>query len=157
MTIHIASDHAGFLLKNTLKEFLQELGYQIVDYGANDFNSNDDYPDFIHKLALVISESPKEKGIIIGGSGQGEAIVANRYKNVRAVVYYGEASNKQTDIEGNDLGIIESSVEHNDANILSLGARYISTEKAKEAVKLFLETLFSGQERHLRRIGKIDI
>ncbi len=146
MKIYIGSDHAGFELKNTLIDFLIGLDYEVSDEGAFKYDEQDDYPDFISKVAKKVSENPDEnKGIVLGGSGQGEAIVANRFSGVRAVVYYG--GNKE---------IIELSREHNDANILSLGARFLSEDNTKEIVKLWLETKFSGEERHRRRIEKID-
>lgn len=113
--------------------------------GVFEYNKDDDYPDFISKAAEKVSANPdNSKGIILGGSGQGEAMVANRYPNVRAVVYYG--FNEE---------IIKLSREHNDANILSLGASFLDDETAKKAIKLWLETSFSGEERHKRRISKI--
>ncbi|MCF7835955.1 MAG: RpiB/LacA/LacB family sugar-phosphate isomerase [Candidatus Marinimicrobia bacterium] len=147
--IYLASDHAGFELKESLRKWLVEEGYEVKDFGAFSLIEKDDYPDFIKPLAKEISENPNDaKGIILGGSGQGEAITANRFKNVRAVVYY-----------GGQKEIIKLSREHNDANILSLGARFLSKEEAKDAVKIWLETSFSSEgdnERHLKRIKKID-
>ncbi len=143
--ILIASDHAGYEMKKEITSFLNDLGYEIEDKGTFEYNKDDDYPDFVHPTAREISENPKSKGIIIGGSGQGEAIVANRLPNIRAVVY------NQPNLE-----IIKLSREHNDANILSLGARFLSVDEAREAVKLWLETDFSNDERHIRRISKID-
>jgi len=146
MKIYIASDHAGYELKQKLVEYLLDEDFDVVDKGAFEFQPQDDYPDFISEVAKEISkESKNSKGIILGGSGQGEAITANRFKNVRAVVYY-----------GGDLDIIKLSREHNDANILSLGARFISVDLAKSAVDLWLDTKFSEDERHVRRIKKID-
>ncbi|MBU1091443.1 RpiB/LacA/LacB family sugar-phosphate isomerase [Patescibacteria group bacterium] len=149
MKIYLASDHAGFELKELLRKWLVEQKYEVKDFGAFSFVEQDDYSDFIKPLAKEISENPENiKGIILGGSGQGEAMTANRFKNVRAVVYY-----------GNKKEIIKLSREHNNANILSLGARFLSEEEAREAVKLWLETSFSSEgknERHLRRIKKID-
>lgn len=149
MKVLIASDHAGYELKNELISYLQSLGHEVTDFGAKTFDSNDDYPDFIAPLAKEISANPDElRGIIIGGSGQGEAIVANRFSGVRAVVYYGESKS--------DLDMIEFTREHNNANVLSLGARFLSVEDAKSAVKKWLETPFSRDERHIRRLKKID-
>ena len=140
--ILIATDHAGFELKESLKLFLGELGYEIEDKGAYEYHSEDDYPDFIKLVASAVSENPNElKGLILGGSGQGEAITANRFKNVRAIVY-----------NSPNLEIIKLSREHNDANILSVGARFLTEEQAKEAVKLWLKSPFSEDERHIRRI-----
>lgn len=141
----IASDHAGFELKCELVLFLKSLGYEVKDFGADSFDKNDDYPDFLIPLAKEISTDDSLKGIVIGGSGQGEAIVCNRYSSVRAAVYY-----------GGDKEIITLSREHNDANILSLGARFVSLEDAKMAVKMWLETSFSNEERHIRRLKKVN-
>jgi ribose 5-phosphate isomerase B len=143
--IVIGSDHAGFELKEKLKVYLKELGYEVEDKGAFEYDAEDDYPDFIMPVAEAVSENPELKGVILGGSGQGEAIAANRFPNVRAVVFY-----------GSNLDIITLSREHNNANILSLGARFIDEEIAKKALKIWLETKFSGDERHERRIAKID-
>ncbi len=143
--IYLATDHAGFELKEKLKPFIESLGYRTEDFGAHEYNEEDDYPDFIIPAVKVLAENPGSRGIILGGSGQGEAICANKIKGVRATVYYG----------GNDE-IVKLSREHNDANVLSLGARFLSEEEAKSVVKLWLETEFFGDERHKRRIEKID-
>lgn len=153
--LYIASDHAGFELKEKLKAYLQELGYEIKDCGAFSRDEADDYPDFIAPAARAVSEDPAHaRAIIFGGSGQGEAMVANRFRGVRAVVYYGPASADASAGNGNE--IIMLSREHNNANILSLGAWFLTAEEAKRAVKLWLDTAFSGEERHVRRIRKID-
>ncbi len=149
MKILIASDHAGYHLKEELKYYLAEKGYEIKDFGNDKSDEKDDYPDFIKPLAEELSKNPENTwGIILGGSGQGEAMCANRFKNVRAVVYYGGSEE-----------IIKLSRQHNDANVLSLGARFIETEEAKKVVMLWLETMFDSKdenERHQRRINKID-
>jgi ribose 5-phosphate isomerase B len=146
MKILIASDHAGFELKKELIFYLTKIDYEVEDRGPFEYSSEDDYPDFIIPLAREISENVDLRGIVIGGSGQGEAMVANRFEGIRAVVYC-----------ANNLDIIKLSRKHNDANILSLGARFLSARKAKKAVKLWLETSFSGEERHLRRLAKIKL
>ena len=145
MKIYLGSDHAGFELKNKIKKYLEGLGEDVFDKGGTEFNKDDDYPDFIAPVARAVSEDGSAKGIILGGSGQGEAVVSNRFPNVRAVVYY-----------GGDKSILTLSREHNDANILSLGARFLSDDEAINAVKLWLTTAFSHGERHVRRIQKID-
>ncbi|MBI4114738.1 MAG: RpiB/LacA/LacB family sugar-phosphate isomerase [Candidatus Niyogibacteria bacterium] len=145
MKIYIGTDHAGFELKEKLKVFLSELGYEVEDMGAHELNDQDDYPDFIRPVADAVSKNSESRGIILGGSGQGEAMVANRIKGVRAAVYYGGTKE-----------IVILSREHNNANILSLGARFISDEEAMSVVKLWLETAFPEEERHQRRIDKID-
>ncbi len=146
MKILIAADHAGYNLKESLKVFLSTLGHEVQDFGAHEPDQSDDYPDYIHPLAQAISADPGNlKGIIIGGSGQGEAIVANRYPHVRAIVYYDP-----------NIDIATLSREHNDANIISFGARFISPESAQEALLHFLDVPFSHDERHVRRIKKIE-
>ncbi len=144
MKIILASDHAGFDLKNHVKDYLTKEGYQVEDFGAYEYNSNDDYPDFILPAARVVASSKNTFGIIFGGSGQGEAMAANRIKGTRAVVYYDGPKR-----------IIKLSRQHNDANILSLGARFLSKERAIEVIELWLKTPFEG-DRHLQRIKKLD-
>jgi ribose 5-phosphate isomerase B len=156
MKIYLASDHAGFQMKNELIKFVGELGYEAEDCGAYELNQDDDYPEFIKKAAGKVSEdSENAKAIILGGSGQGEAIVANKFPNVRAVEYYGPNSAEASLGKGN-LEIIKLSREHNDANVLSLGARFLSLDEAKEVVELWLKTDFSNEERHKRRISEIE-
>lgn len=153
--IYIGSDHAGYQLKEKLKIYIKKLGYEIIDMGAFVLNNNDDYPDFVKPVAREISLNQNNFGIIIGGSGEGEAICANRFKNVRAIVYYG-GKNYQKDINGKKLSLITGTRNHNNANILSLGARFLTELKAKKAVKSFLETEFSNDIRHINRLKKID-
>ena len=142
MKVYLAADHAGFELKEKVKSFLQKEGYEVEDCGAFQFDQYDDYPDFIGKAAVGVSKDPLSKGIVFGKSGAGEAIVANKIKGIRAF-----------------LGINEENVrlarEHNDANVLSLGCVFVTEEQTYELAKLFLETPFSNEERHKRRIEKI--
>lgn len=146
MTIYIGTDHAGFELKEKLVDFLGEAGFEIEDLGAHELDPGDDYPDYVFSVAEAVAKDPfSNEGIILGGSGQGEAMAANRIKGVRAAVYY-----------GGDGEIARLSREHNDANILSLGARFITEEEAKKVVLEWLETSFSEEERHERRIKKIE-
>jgi ribose 5-phosphate isomerase B len=148
--IHVGADHAGFYLKEALVTYLEKLNYEVIDHGANHFDEFDDYPDFVVPVAKAVSERPHNvKGIIIGGSGQGEAMAANQFPNVRATVFYG---NKV--FGGSD--IIKLSRQHNDANVLSLGARFVSTGEAKRAVKTWLNTPFSEDYKYIRRIKKIE-
>lgn len=148
--VHIGADHAGFELKEALASYLQKLGYEVVDHGAHLYDEYDDYPDFIAPVGKAVSDHPSNvKGIVIGGSGQGEAMVANQYPNVRAVVFYGNKIFQGTDI-------IKLSREHNDANVLSLGARFMTTSEAKKAVRIWLQTPFSGEYKHIRRIKKME-
>ncbi|MBI2096408.1 MAG: RpiB/LacA/LacB family sugar-phosphate isomerase [Candidatus Taylorbacteria bacterium] len=145
MKIFIGADHAGFELKGKLVAFLRELGYEVSDLGPSSYVPADDYPDLLAPVARQISKNPEGRGIVIGGSGQGEATVANRFPRVRAAVFYGGGQE-----------IIKLSREHNNANVLALGARFLSESEAKEAVRLWLETPFLGEERHVRRIKKIE-
>ncbi len=146
MKLVFAADHAGFELKEKLMSFVRDLGYETEDMGAGEYNNDDDYPVFISRAARAVAADPENtRGVVLGGSGQGEAMVANRFFGVRAAVYYG----------GERL-IIPLSREHNNANILALGARFVSEEEAKEALRHWLETPFPGEERHVRRIKKID-
>ena len=120
--IYIGTDHAGFEMKEKLVPFIKGLGYEVHDCGAYKYEKEDDYPDFISPVAKAVALNPNHNlGIILGGSGQGEAIVANRYPNVRAIVYYGEPS------IFHNHAFIKISREHNDANVLSLAARILKT------------------------------
>ena len=146
MKIFLGADHAGFALKEQIKRWLAAQGYDVEDKGAFSSDPADDYPDFVAPVAKAVAENPKERrGIVLGGSGQGEAIVANRFPGVGAAVYYGGPAK-----------IVSLSREHNDANILALGARFVSEEEAIVAVERWLATPFSGDERHVRRIKKTD-
>jgi ribose 5-phosphate isomerase B len=145
MKIALATDHAGFLHKEALKNHLQALGYEVTDFGTQSEESCD-YPDYIFPASRAVAADPEgTRGIIFGGSGQGEAMTANRVKGVRATVYYG----------GNPE-IIELSRTHNNANVLSIGARFVSTDEMKEVVERWLKLEFPPEERHIRRIEKID-
>lgn len=149
--VYIGTDHAGFKLKEELIPFIKSLGYEVNDCGATKFEDGDDYPDYISPVAKAVGLNPEHNiGIVLGGSGQGEAIVANRYPNVRAIVFYGNPGIFSKD------EIITLGRLHNDSNILSLGARFLKPAAAKKAVKLWLGTAFSNEERHTRRIKKIE-
>ncbi len=143
MTIYLATDHAGFELKEKIKKILIEQCYDVIDCGPDHVDKDDDYPDFISKAARLVAKKPESRGIIFGGSGQGEAMVANRVTGVRATVWY-----------GGSMDIIKLSRDHNDANMLSIGARFVTEPEMLEAIKLWLATPFSNAERHLRRINK---
>ena len=146
MKLFIGSDHAGFEMKRVLVSHLELMGHEVVDKGTDHLDPTDDYPDFVALVAEGVAEVDSGTfGIVIGGTGTGEAIEANRLFGVRAAVYYGGPEE-----------IIKLAREHNDANILSLGARFISEQEAKRAVDLFLDMKFSGDERHKRRILKLD-
>jgi ribose 5-phosphate isomerase B len=146
MKVYLAADHAGFELKEKVKGWLKDRGYTVHDEGNFVLDDGDDYPDFIRIAAKEVASNPDEDvAIIFGGSGQGEAIVANRYQGVRAAVFYG----------GNQK-ILTLSREHNGANILSIGARFVSDEEALTAIESWLNTPPAREARHLRRIAKID-
>jgi len=142
--IHLATDHAGLELKEKVKLYLSDLDYEVIDHGAYEYDALDDYPDFIFPCANAVSNDPESKGIILGGSGQGEAMAANRVKGVRAAVFY----------NGPDE-IIKLSRQHNNANILSLGARFMSEEEMYKIIEVWLSTDFESG-RHQRRIEKLD-
>ncbi|MDE1919719.1 MAG: RpiB/LacA/LacB family sugar-phosphate isomerase [Patescibacteria group bacterium] len=158
MKVFFASDHAGFALKNALAEHVRTLGYDIEDLGAFALDPDDDYPDVMTPLAERVAKE-HARGIIIGGSGQGEAMCANRVKGVRAAVFYGPMRvTAALDIEGgrseDGYDAIRLPRRHNDANVLSIGARFVSGEQAIKAVQIFLDTPFSESPRHARRIAK---
>ncbi len=142
--IYIASDHAGFHLKRQLIQYLKVKGLEVEDVGAHELDESDDYPDFIYPCAKKVASDPKSVGIVIGGSGQGEAIVANKVRGIRAAIY-----------NGGKPEIAKTAKEHNNANVLSLGARFISEDDAKRAVTLWLDAKFEGG-RHERRLKKIS-
>lgn len=151
--IYIASDHAGFELKKTLIEHLKSKNVDVEDCGAKIFDPSDDFPDFIIPCALRVAECHAQGkldtvGIVIGGSGQGEAIAANKVKGITAAIYYGGPP-------AGGLDIVRLSKEHNDANVLSLGARFLTVDKAKEAVDLWLEARLNPDPKYKRRIDKI--
>lgn len=143
--IYLASDHAGFQLKKEIIGFLESESKEYIDVGPHSYDPKDDYPDYVIAAAEKVAKNPEmHKGIIIGGSGQGELIAANKVKGIRAVLYYGGPKD-----------IIILSRTHNNANVLSIGARFINTDEAKKVVSLWLQTVFPGEERHVRRIRKI--
>lgn len=152
--VYIATDHAGYTLKEVLVPYIGTLRYEVEDLGAHTLDMNDDYPDVVTPCAQKVAEEEGSFGVILGASGQGEAMAANRIPGVRAAVFYGTPAGEQQDANGASLSLIASVRAHNDANILSLGARFLTEDEAKEAVKSFLSTPFSGDERHIRRLGK---
>ena len=142
MNILVSNDHAGVELKNAVKTFLEEKGYVVENLGDNSGESVD-YPDIIHPLAKEISKNRDKKGIIMCGTGNGVSMVANKYEGVRAGLCWSKE-------------IAELIRKHNDANVLSLPARFISTNEALEIVQVFLDTDFEDGGRHERRVEKID-
>ncbi|GAB3921258.1 RpiB/LacA/LacB family sugar-phosphate isomerase [Larkinella terrae] len=142
MKIGIAADHGGFDLKETLRDFLTNLGYDVVDYGAYRLDSLDDYPDLIIPLAQAVASQDVERGVAVCGSGVGAAIVANKIPGVRAALI-------------NDHFSAHQGVEDDDMNLICLGGRITGNRVAEEFVQTFLEARFSGAERHLRRLKKV--
>ncbi len=145
MKVYIGSDHAGFEMKRNLIPALLEDGWEVYDCGPKEYDHDDDYPDFVSIAAEHVSREEDAMGVVIGWSGQGEAMVSNRFANVRCATYYGGTKHA-----------ITLSREHNDSNMLSLGAHFMTNQEAKDAVLLWLHTRFSGDERHRRRIKKIE-
>lgn len=160
MKVYFATDHGGYEIKNKLVEFVRGLGYEVEDCGAHTYEPSDDYTEIIARAARKLAADEQagiaSKAIIAGASGQGEAMMANRFKHVRCGVYYGEAARKQTDMSGKQLDILSSPREHQNANCLSLGLRFVTLEEAKDVVKRWLSTDFPGEERHARRIKQLD-
>jgi ribose 5-phosphate isomerase B len=138
--VYLGSDHAGFELKEALVASLREAGHEPVDCGPAAYDAEDDYPPFVMRAAKGVIDEPGSLGIVIGGSGNGEQIAANKVPGVRAALAW-------------TVETAKLAREHNDANVLSLGARQYSTEDALKFAKVFLDTPFSGEPRHARRIG----
>lgn len=161
MKIALACDHSGYEALQDIKIFLQSLGHETKNFGPVSLNPSDDYPDFILPAAKAVASGECQKGIIIGGSGQGEAMSANRINGVRCAVFYATAvPRRAVDVEGNTshdpYEIIKLSRLHNDANMLSLAARFLSNNEIHQAIKVWLETDFSGNTHHARRNAKLD-
>jgi len=143
MIVYLASDHAGYWLKESLKEDLRSLGHEVVDIGNNKYDPDDDYPDFVIPLAQKVAEQAGSFGIVIGRSGNGEAIAANKVKGARAAVCLTE-----------EMALLAR--RDNDANILALGASFVDANHAEKIAAVFLDTPFPEEERHSRRIKKIS-
>jgi ribose 5-phosphate isomerase B len=147
--VYLATDHAGFDAKNKIRAMLESdefsSAFQVIDCGAFTLDPVDDYPDYVKLAARKVSDDPAGScAIVFGGSGQGEAMVANKFKNIQAAVYY-----------GGDTEIVKLSKQHNDANVLSIGARFVPLENVEEIVRLWLDTDYSMAPRHNRRLQKI--
>ena len=155
MKIYLATDHAGFAHKEFLKKYFEEENsrghlYEVLDFGAYAYDSDDDYPlpihDMMHAILIDWKLGLNSRAIIFGGSGQGEAMVANRYIGARTTVYY-----------GGNLDIVKLGREHNNANILSIGARFVDVKELVQAIEIFLNSSFTNEDRHVRRIEEIDM
>jgi ribose 5-phosphate isomerase B len=145
-TLYLATDHAGFDHKEAVMSWLVAEGLTVIDCGAKMYDADDDFPDYISVAARAVAKAPEQSAaLIFGGSGQGEAMVANRYVGVRATVYY-----------GGDESIIALSREHNDANVLSIGARFVSLDQTKKVVWDWLTAAKSSDVKYTRRNLKMD-
>jgi len=140
MRIHLGSDHAGFELKAHLVEWLRARGYEPVDHGASTYDPDDDYPPYCLDTAAAVVADPGSLGVVIGGSGNGEQIAANNVKGVRAALAWSPETARLARL-------------HNDANVISLGARMHTLDEATGFVEVFIATAFSGEARHARRIA----
>jgi ribose 5-phosphate isomerase B len=140
--IAIGADHGGFDLKNEIVAQLQQAGHEVLDVGAHAFDASDDYPDFARLVAEAIASGQVERGVLICGSGVGASIAANKVKGVRAALCHDTYSAHQ-------------GVEHDDMNVLCLGARVIGVELARELMAAFVGARFSGEDRHVRRLNKV--
>lgn len=161
MKVALATDHAGYEMLGELQKYLESLGHECVNFGPKEFDVNDDYPDFVFPAAQAVASGECERGIIFGGSGQGEAMAANRVKSVRCAVYYGPvqakvAINAEGEMSEDPYVILRLSREHNDANMLSLGARFLILDEVKSICSLWLEAPGPNAERHKRRTAKLD-
>ena len=143
MRVHLGSDHAGFELKSHLPHRLRELGYEVVDHGPVEYDPVDDYPPYVMRAAVAVVNDPGSLGVVIGGSGNGEQIAANKVRGVRAALAWNDDTAKL-------------SREHNDANVVSIGARMHTVDEATGLVERFLTTAFSGDPRHARRIAMMS-
>jgi len=141
--IYIAGDHAGYYDKEKIKAFLEKKGFSIIDFGPSSYNKKDDYPDFVIPLAKKLSKTRNAGGIIIAGSGVGEAIASNKIKNIRAFAFHGD-----------NTKIVKTSREHDDTNVLAMGSRLVSLPIMKRAIDVWLKTPFK-KGRHKRRLNKI--
>lgn len=143
MRVHLGSDHAGFELKQAIVRRLGELGHEAVDHGPAEYDAVDDYPPFVLRAALGTVDDAGSLGVVLGGSGNGEAIAANKVRGVRCALAWS--------VETARLGR-----EHNDANVVSLGARMHDEATALAILEAFLDTAYSGEERHSRRIAMLS-
>ena len=144
MKVYLASDHGGYQLKEYLKQNLKSWGHQVEDVGNTKLDPEDDYPDFVLPLAQKVAQEPGTLGLVIGRSGNGEVMAANKVKSIRAAHCLTEA-------------IAKKARNDNNANILALGADFLDKVKAERILKVFLDTPFSREERHQRRVGKISL
>ncbi len=142
MRVHIGGDHAAFELHQELLTFLEEEGHDVTDHGPFEYDAVDDYPVFVLRAAQAVAADPGSRGLVLGGSGNGEQMAANKVAGIRAALCY-------------NTELARLAREHNDAQVLSMGGRMQSVAEAKEMVRTFLITEFTGEERHQRRIDMV--
>ncbi len=146
MKIILATDHAGFELKNKIFAYLKNEGFDVEDMGAHVYDKEDDYPKIMIPVAMrVVSDPDNTRAIIFGKSGNGEAMISNRFPGVRAALYH-----------GGNLEIVRLCREHNNANILSIAAGFVEEDEVREAIRVFISTIFSADPRHVRRNEMLD-
>ena len=143
MRVHIGSDHAGLELKNSLVEHLKSSGHDVIDHGPHEYDALDDYPVFCIPAAQAVASEKGSFGIVLGGSGNGEQMAANKVKGIRAALVWSVETAKLAR-------------EHNDANVIAIGGRMHAIEVCKELIDAFLATPFSNDQRHIRRIGQVS-
>ncbi|MBA4085240.1 ribose-5-phosphate isomerase [Janibacter terrae] len=143
MRVHIGGDHAAFELHQELLTFLADEGHEVTDHGPFEYDAVDDYPVFVIRTAQAVAADPGSRGIVLGGSGNGEQMAANKVAGIRAALCY-------------DAELARLAREHNDAQVISMGGRMQSVEESKEMVRVFLATEFTGEERHQRRIDMVS-
>ena len=161
MKIALSTDHAGYEALGELKIFVESLGHEYVDFGPQQFDMTDDFPEFMFPAAHAVADGACDVAVILGGSGQGEAMAVNRVKGVRCTLFYGLATAKAAiDAEGtisdDPYEILRLSRQHNQANALSLSSRFLSLDEMKQAITIWLDTPWSDDERHARRVRKLD-
>jgi len=142
MRIAVGCDHGGFALKEPLIKLLDELGHQVLDLGAHQYDAADDYPDFARYVSQAIQHGQAERGLLLCGSGVGAGVAANKHAGVRAGICHDSYSARQA-------------VEHDDVNVLCLGARVVGEALAEDLVRAFFSARFSGAQRHRRRLEKV--
>ena len=143
MRVHIGGDHAAYELLGELVTFLEAEGHEVTNHGPHDYDAEDDYPVFVLRAAQAVAADPESLGVVLGGSGNGEQMAANKVPGIRAALAY-------------DAELAQLAREHNNAQVVSIGARFTAPELAKEIVRTFLATPFSQAPRHARRIAMVE-
>lgn len=143
MRVHLGGDHAAYEIQRDLVAWLAEQGHEVIDHGPVDYDAEDDYPGFVLAAARGVAADPGSLGVVLGGSGNGEQIAANKVAGIRAALAW-------------EVELARLAREHNDAQVVSIGARFTSGEQAREIVLTFLETPFTGVERHARRLAQVS-